>query len=403
MSVYNFFKTQISKTLFYIEKSEGYTWIRTNPLFFSQKRLDLILSKQNTRNTKNNNSKPRAKLRGLKRAGPERLEAALKLNRINNFGYYDKTQKEFVYTNTVKNEIDSLFNEYCARTMKERIVLSDIKPSPVWAQDLTLPYKTRFTSQQRQQENLYNFRNIYKKASSQHLKGVFLTLTSNPNGGSLWEINQNTIKAWKSMADFLSKALPERAKWIKVNEFQQNGMLHYHIIIFGVNWITHKSVIQYAWVKYGGGRILDIHTIKNDPLYGWQWARSRPEEATSGKVSDLLMAYLEKSMNRKTGAMYWVTGIRSWTCSGNIIPKKQKQENPGSLQPHSKYVRKGVVNVLTGFRSCHHEAAMKYFDVQTGKDLQSVQKSPKPSIKETYYTKFAQASTLNYLKSIRGV
>lgn len=180
-------------------------------------------------------------------------------------------------------------------------------------------------------------------------------------------------------------------------------MLHYHIIIFGVNWVSHKSVIQYAWVKYGGGRILDIHTIKNDPLHGWQWARSRPEEATTAKVSDLLMSYLGKSMNRKTGVMYWVTGIRSWTSSGNIILKKQKQETTSSLQPHCKYVRKGVVNVLTGFRSCHHEAAIKHFDVQTGKDLPSVQKINKLSKKETYSTIFAQASTLNYLQSIKGV
>jgi hypothetical protein len=46
-------------------------------------------------------------------------------------------------------------------------------------------------------------------------------------------------------------------------------MLHYHVLIVGINWLLHKSVIQYAWVKYGGP-ILDIHTVKNDPGYDWR-------------------------------------------------------------------------------------------------------------------------------------
>lgn len=34
MSLHNFFKTQIAKTIFYIEKASGLVWVRTNPLFF---------------------------------------------------------------------------------------------------------------------------------------------------------------------------------------------------------------------------------------------------------------------------------------------------------------------------------------------------------------------------------
>lgn len=41
-------------------------------------------------------------------------------------------------------------------------------------------------------------------------------------------------------------------------------MLHYHVLIVGTNWLLHKSVIQYAWVHYGGGPVLDIHTVKKE-------------------------------------------------------------------------------------------------------------------------------------------
>ncbi len=41
-------------------------------------------------------------------------------------------------------------------------------------------------------------------------------------------------------------------------------MLHYHVLIVGINWLLHKSVIQYAWVHYGGGPVLDIHTVKKE-------------------------------------------------------------------------------------------------------------------------------------------
>jgi len=253
MSLHNFFKTQTAKTIFYIEKASGFLWIRTNPLFFSNFPLDLILNKQSSPETKTASGEKYEKLNGLKKAGPERLEAALKLNRINKFGYYNKGLKEFIYTNTFKQEIDELFQAYCNRVTKEQIVLTRAPDgNPVFAQDITINYSTRFTSPHRRKQNLENFRSAYQKASKKHMKGVFLTLTSNPkSGSSLWQINKKTQAAWGPFSKFLSRCLPKRAEWIKVAEFQKNGMLHYHVLIVGINWLLHKSVIQYAWQKYG--------------------------------------------------------------------------------------------------------------------------------------------------------
>ncbi len=404
MQLYNFFKTQTAKTLFYIEKASGLTWVRTNPLFFLHNSLDLILNKQSSPETKMINSQQYEKLSGLKRAGPERLEACLKLNRINKFGYYNRETKEFVYTNTIKQEIDELFQAYCNRVSKEKIILSRAPDNnPVFAQDITINYQTRFTSPTRQAQNRDSFRAAYKKATSKHMKGVFLTLTSNPKSGSLWQINKKTQTAWGKFSKFLSRCLPKRAEWIKVAEFQKNGMLHYHVLITGVNWLLHKSVIQYAWVHYGGGPVIDIHTVKNDPVYGWQWSRSCPLEAAGKNVGDYLQSYLEKAMSSQHGSMYWATGVRNWTCSGSLSEKIKKDKPARSSTV--RYFLKGVLNTITGFRASHRKDSLSLFSSQTIKETPNKPKkenAPAPEKQDPSFRTAAQI-TQAHLKSSRGL
>lgn len=408
MQLYNFFKTQAAKTMFYIEKASGLTWVRTNPLFFSDNRLDLILSLQNSPQTKINNGKQYEKLNGLKRAGPERFNAAQKLNRINKFGYYNKETKEFVYTNTVKQEIDELFQAYCNRVSKEQIVLTRAPDNnPVFAQDIVITYQTRFTSPARQKQNRDSFRAAYQTASKKHMKGVFLTLTADPKGGSLWQINKKTQTAWGKFSKFLGRCLPKRAEWIKVSEFQKSGRLHYHVLITGINWLLHKSVIQYAWVHYGGGPVLDIHTVKNDPLNGWLWSRSCPIEAAGKTVGDHLQSYLEKSMSPQHGSMYWTMGIRAWTCSGTLLEKIKKDKPIRS--PTSRYFLKGVLSALTGFRSSHRKDSISLFSAKTVQEKPGKPKNEKAVKPEKPDLSFKPASSLNseitkaYLKSSRGL
>lgn len=403
MSLHNFFKTQIAKTLFYIEKSDGIKYIRTNPLFFGSKtRLDL--SKRLSHDTKTENGKQYEKLNGLKNAGPERFEAALKLNRINKFGYYNKETKEFVYTNTVKQEIDELFQAYCNRVSKEKIVLTRAPDNnPVFAQDLIINYSTRFTSPHRRKQNQDSFRAAYQKASSKHMKGVFLTLTAGPKGGSLWQINKKTQTAWGKFSKFLGRCLPKRAEWVKVAEFQKSGRLHYHVLITGINWLLHKSVIQYAWVHYGGGPVLDIHTVKNDPLNGWLWSRSCPLEAAGKTVGDHLQSYLEKSMSPQHGSMYWAMGVRSWTCSGSLSEKIKKDKPIRS--PTNRYYLKGVLSALTGFRSTHRKDSISLFSNKPAQEKPNKLKKEKAVNPKKLDLSFKTANMITqaYLKSSRGL
>lgn len=405
MSLHNFFKTQIAKTIFYIEKAGGFLWIRTNPIFFLRNPLDLIRQEQSSPQTKTDSSKTYKKLKELKRTCPEKTEAALILNRVNKFCYYNKETKDFVYLNSAKDDIDNLFKAYCERVKLEKIVLTRAPDNnPVFAQDIIINYQTRFTSPSRQKQNIDSFRAAYQKASKKHIKGVFLTLTSNPKSGlTLWEINKKTQAAWGPFSKFLSRCLPKRAEWIKIAEFQKNGMLHYHVLITGINWLLHKSVIQYAWVHYGGGPVLDIHTVKNDPVYGWQWSRSCPLEAAGKTVGDHLQSYLEKAMSSKHGSMYWATGVRAWTCSGSLSEKIKKDKPTRS--PTKGYTLKGVLSALTGFRSSHRKDSISLFSANLAQEKPSKSNKEKAVKPEKLDLSFSTARqiTKDYLKSSRGL
>lgn len=393
MELYNFFSTKKAHKLFFIEKKDGFVWIRTNPAFFSQHSLDLILSKQKSSETKINNGRQYKKLEGLKRAGPERLEAALKLNRIKEFGYYNTEKKEFVTTSPIRQEIDGLFQDYCARVKQEKIILTQ-KTHRVFSQDIAIPYQTRFTSPARQKDNLDRFRYAFNQASRSHLKGVFLTLTALPRG-SLWETNQATRAAWvKFKKNFFYEVLPKNAKWIKVNEFQQSGRLHFHIAIFGVNWLALKSVIQRAWLRAGGGYIIDVHTIQNTPS-GWVWTRSKPSDAGRNKPRDLLQAYLEKSMSQDHGAMYWAMGVQNWTCSKNLHPP---QEHPAKTQERrtAGYVLKGVLNRLRGFRAANRQDSRAFYSATKSNTHTQKQETQKKPYSQKLDLTFRTASNLSY-------
>jgi len=362
MSLYNYFQTQKAKTIFFLEKLAGYLWIRTNPLFFSPGQLDLILDKQSAPKTKMSTGSTYAKIENLNRASPERLEAVLKLNRINKFGYYNKETKEFEYTNNVKAEIDDLFLSYCSRVRQEKIILTRAPGgNPCFGSDIHINYKTKYTSQERQQANLNGFRAAFAKGSKSRYKGVFLTLTAPPAlAKTLLQQNKDMLAAWGKMNKFLSKALPSRVDWLKVNEFQKNGRLHFHIIYFGVNWLLTKSLIQYAWQYYGGGEILDVHSINQEVGRGWHWARSCPYEAAGKQPFDYLSAYLEKSMSPAHGSMYWVTGCRNWTCSKSLMPEKIIEAKAPKTSK-TRYFLKGVASAITGFRASHRIDSMRLF------------------------------------------
>ncbi|AAM05985.1 predicted protein [Methanosarcina acetivorans C2A] len=325
--VYDFLKTQKGKLLFMLRKEDSILWVRANP----QNPLTLIFDKQITSQTENKNSRTNDpdSLDGLKNASPERWKAAHKCSRCNGFGYVDKETGDFIYTNNIYFECIKEFQNYISRIRTENIEMyHSLDGDPVFARQVALPYKTRFTSQERQEEIKRSYRETWETASRKHMKAVFLTLTAPPRAGSLWDTNLNMLTAWGKLRTFLDRLLPRGLTYICVREFQQNGRLHFHIIIFGINWLLPIHALKKIWVSYGGGPVMDICAIRQTPE-GWTWARRSPRDAAGKAPAGYLSDYLEKSMSPKSGLNYWIYNVQFWTASQDIRQAPERYESRG--------------------------------------------------------------------------
>lgn len=400
--VYRFLTNTKAKLSFFFERSGSLLWVRANPRekssSFFDNPLDLICNKQNSEKTEQpektgTGGQTREPL-DLKRAGPERLKALLKLNRINSFGHFEGS--DWIKHNGVQEEVRAEYFAYCNRVKSERLDMAySPSGSPVFSESYTMAYKTRFTDQGRQAANKQGFRAAWDQASRKHCVACELTLTARPYGySSLRECNQKTNEALTKFLDYLRYHLPDNSEYIAVREFQKNGRLHFHITIFGINWLMHKSAIQYKWRGYGGGEILDIHTIRRRGS-SWVWSRSCPEDAAGTPPYDYLRKYLEKSMTPEAGYMFWAFGFKNWTCSQSLQPKKEK---PATQARPKKHFLKGVLSKTTGYRHSNRSDSVGFFAGAYLKVKGAL--SPKPKKEEPKTQKldlsFRTASDLSY-------
>lgn len=363
-SLYNSLKTNTFKKLFIISKADGLIQILTNPLVYETPFVTKLPFKKAITRTYD-------KITGIRRAGPERWEAILKTNRVQSFGFYNKDLKKFEYTNTVFQENNSLFNQYKTRTYKEKIILTrSTDNNPANGIDIIIPYQTRFTSKGRQAEILTNFNEVWDFASSRHLQAVFLTLTSKPVPGlSLFQSNQMTHEAGKKFMKKLKYYFPYITDYIKVNEFQKNGRLHLHIVIFGINWLTTRKHLIKLWTSCAPncGPVLFIRGLTRTKE-GWTWARSAPADAQGMAPKDYLKTYLQKGLTGEMACMYWISGINSFSASKALRVdlkqlKKSQAEDPVKepVKKSKRYFLKGIISSVTGFRSSHRKDSIAFF------------------------------------------
>ena len=341
--LYDFVKSQRAKLIFLVQKDEGILWVRANPTT----PLNLIFDKQKAKETEFASGQPCGKiekpnsttdLKGLKHASPERWKVAHKLSRCNGFGYVDQETGDFVFTNNIYQESITGFGDYITRIRQENIEMAhSMDGNPVFSAVVHLPYKTRFTSIERQEEIRRAYRLTWEYASKRHLKAVFLTLTAPGRAGDLWHVNQQMLKAWDRLRALLSSKLPRKLTYICVREFQKNGRLHFHVVIFGLNWLLPIKVLRHFWVSYGGGPVINICAMRQTPE-GWTWARQAPKEAGRQAPIGFISEYLEKSMSPKSGALYWAFNIQYWTASRDIKQSPEKHESKGI------WARVGVVS-----------------------------------------------------------
>ena len=196
---------------------------------------------------------------------------------------------------------------------------------------LLLRYNHRFRKH-RLREIRRRYREVWDTLSAKCHVGVFLTLTADPKRyNSLYEISReipkafNRFKSWVRRKRKLRRSLP----YICVYEFQDKGMLHLHVVFFGIGRIADKKTeLTPALVKMGFGEVNYIYKIVRKGGR-WTWAKKKPRGARLSP-EDYLEKYLVKAFNlpdldssdvkelsidEMKVSMYWATGKRFFTYS----------------------------------------------------------------------------------------
>jgi hypothetical protein len=274
-------------------------------------------------------------------------------------------------------DIRDFYNYYLEEIADKTIVLVNKDAETPSAEDFkTLPYRTRFNDWSRSARALDKYEAAWAEAEKYYSNAVFLTLTTDPKKhSSLWRANRHMAVAWNRYTALLTKRArdgfkddlrtaraatlkqqgytPEEAKtltrsdefeqyleqelegrsfrprYIAVNEFMENGLLHMHIIVFGTSWIAKRDQISEDWDRCGQGKIVKAIAVHRNHVSGvWEWNGTRPEDAGPGESPrDYLKKYLNKAIyDRKGFELYWAVNKPFMSSSRRFDPARQTIE-----------------------------------------------------------------------------
>lgn len=284
-----------------------------------------------------------------KRTSPRRVGAALRLMRIrtNGDGHW-----QFVRRNTGRRnqrgepikelqpalveqlkEPEFLYHKYLQEIDGKKIMLvprgESRNPDP--SRVKLIPYRTRFNDPGRRRRQLDHYDYAWQTAEEDegYQTGVYLTLTTDPSmHDNLWAANRHCSPAWNRYMSYLRKKFGFRPRYIRVTEYQENGLIHLHVVLFGIDPDdkTLQNILKYQsaddWARCGQGRVTKAIPIHLDTEGLWQWTGKRPEDARQGEsVTDYLKKYLKKSVfNPQDLYLYWAINSRFFSCSRVFSP-----------------------------------------------------------------------------------
>lgn len=125
--------------------------------------------------------------------------------------------------------------------------------------------------------------------------------------------------------------------YLCVREFQKNGNVHYHVIIFGISWLKSNDEISRIWQEYGQGKITKINKIRLDNERGYIWNGKSPEDSAGRQPMEYLKKYLLKGQyadrNPEAALLYWIFNARFYTFSQSLLSDEHRPR---------PYVSKGI-------------------------------------------------------------
>ena len=141
--------------------------------------------------------------------------------------------------------------------------------------------------------------------------------------------NKEATELRKAAKEFIKSDNSLKLPYLCVREFQKNGNVHYHIIIFGIKWLKRNDEISRIWEEYGQGKITKINKIGWNEERGYIWGPGQaPEDSKGRQPLEYLKKYLLKGQyadrNPEAALLYWVFNSRFYTYSSSLLSDMHK-------------------------------------------------------------------------------
>jgi hypothetical protein len=302
-----------------------------------------------------------------------RIDAVFRMRTIRRHSYFRRRDKKIVNPELVHdlNFVQSQFDLYVDD-------IQDLKCALVHKEDghiKLIDYQTRFTDETRKDGVIARFYRSFEKANESFNTGVFFTLTSYPPSeapkhiyrSSLWHVDRHFAVSWNAYSSKLTKrnraarrdellyAMREQVKkirkvrlnkntglvqltreerlaalapmkgqsfrptYLQVYEFQKNGMIHSHGVIFGKHWLDTFEQIKKDWQLTGQGEQVFVYGIHNNG-HGWEWSKAQPTDSRNRAPVDYLMKYLGKGVRVSSShGLYWAVNKRFFSNSQSLV------------------------------------------------------------------------------------
>ncbi|WP_011307210.1 hypothetical protein [Methanosarcina barkeri] len=163
--------------------------------------------------------------------------------------------------------------------------------------------------------------------------------------------NIKTSEFRKAATEYVKSDNNLKLPYLCVREFQRNGNVHYHIVIFGIRWLKRNDEISKIWQEYGQGKITKINKISWNDTQGYIWAPGQaPEDAKGRQPLEYLKKYLLKGQyaekNPEAALLYWVFNSRFFTYSSSLLSDEHR---PRPYISKGLYEFAGVIGLESGF------------------------------------------------------
>jgi len=191
--------------------------------------------------------------------------------------------KETLLSDETKEKIIDEFLNHISDTNEKRLLF---KLKEEYSYDpsnpneyLILPYLHRFNNPQYWKKYNYQVKSIFREASKRYKWAVHLTLTIDPeqfnNAIELFYEARRQINSFlTNIRNQTKRKKGTKLSYVRFNEFTENGLLHFHIILFGRRYI--KPVEQIAKYMWKLGFVFAYQLVNRKGK--WTYPRKRPHD-----------------------------------------------------------------------------------------------------------------------------